>query len=254
MKLHFGTPTTVESIADALPLYSTNEFESATRSTVPMLSLLMHAPDIFSEIVRRLDFPGDYELFLEYTVRPPKGRGKASHTDVMLKSATRALGIEGKWTEPMYPTVVKWLKAGKDQANRLSVLEGWLSLLHRQTQKTLRAADFHSTIYQMLHRAASVATADVPTLAYFLFEPSPDDRAAKPDDIFDKLADLWQRLGVPTTYSFNVVEIQAKPLEAYEPLRRLPKGQEVTAEAICVALQDSRALFDFGSYRVRQVS
>jgi hypothetical protein len=57
MNLHFGNPTSIKSVADAVPLYGTKEFESATRSTVPMLSLLMHAPDLFNEIVRRLGFP-----------------------------------------------------------------------------------------------------------------------------------------------------------------------------------------------------
>jgi len=129
-----------------------------------MLSLLMHAPDLFNESVRRLGFPDNYDLFLEYTVRPPKGRGKASHTDVMLRSGTHALGIEGKWTEPMYETVARWLKGGKDQANRATVLEGWLTLLQRRTTKPLQAEDFHPTIYQMVHRAAPVATAEVPSL------------------------------------------------------------------------------------------
>src|SRR5438046_1368623 len=107
MNLHFGTPAAIKSVAEAVPLYGGKEFESATRSTVPMLTLLMHATDLFDEIVRRLGFPGDYDLFLEYTVRPPKGRGKASHTDVMLKSGNHALAIEGKWTEPMYETVAR---------------------------------------------------------------------------------------------------------------------------------------------------
>ena len=105
----------------------------------------------------------------------------------------------------------------------------------------------------MVHRAASAATAEVPALAYFLFEPSPDARAAKPDVIFDKLTHLWDRLGRPAKFSFHVVEIEASPLDTYEPLRSLPKGDEATAEAVSAALQDTRPLFHFGGYRVRQV-
>ena len=92
MNIHFGTPNLIEAIADAVPLYGRKEFESATRSTIPMLSLLMHAPDHFNEIVRQLGFPSQYDLFLEYTVRPPKGRGNASHTDVFLKAGKDCLG------------------------------------------------------------------------------------------------------------------------------------------------------------------
>ena len=68
------------------------------------------------------------DLFLEYTVRSPKGES-VSHTDVMLKSGPNALAIEAKWTEPMYKTVGRWLKDGNSRANKETVLEGWLSLL-----------------------------------------------------------------------------------------------------------------------------
>jgi hypothetical protein len=254
MNIHFGTPNLIKAIADAVALYGEREFESARRSTVPMLALLAHAPGDFKKIVCQLGFPSEFDLFLEYTVRPPKGRGKASHSDVMLKSGAHALAIEAKWTEPMYQTVAKWLKAGKDQANRMAVLEGWLSLLQQRTAKPLQAGDFHPAIYQMVHRAASAATAEMPGLAYFLFKPSPDDRAADPDDVHKKLTDLWDRLGKPSTFPFHVVEIETKPLDAYEPLGLLPKGDEATAEAVCAALQDSKPLFDFTSYRVRPIT
>ena len=129
MNLHFGAPNSIKSVADAVPLYVTKEFESDTRSTVPILSMLIHSPDLFNEIVGRLDGLGNYDLFMEYTVRPPKGRGKASHADVMLRSGNHALAVEAKSTEPMYETVAKWLKGGKDRTNRETVLDGWLSLL-----------------------------------------------------------------------------------------------------------------------------
>lgn len=253
MKAYFGTPRSVPSVADAVSLYGGKEFESPTRSTIPMLSLLIHAPDLFKEIVQQIGFPAEYDLYLEYTVRPAKGRGKASHTDVMLRSADAALAIEGKWTEPMYDTVGKWLTSGRDPANRTAVLEGWLSLLQRRTSKELCSDDFQSTIYQMLHRAASAATAAQPNLAYFLFKPSPDPRAASTDDVFRKLADLRNQIGRPARFPFHVVEIQTKPLDAHESLGCLAKGDEATSEAVCVALQGAAPLFDFDSFRILPV-
>jgi hypothetical protein len=253
MTIHFGTPTSIKVIADAVPLYDSKEFESATRSTVPMLTLLMHDLETFNKIVGPLGFSGEYDLFLEYTVGPPMGRGKASHSDVMLKAGKHALAIEGKWTEPMYGNVAKWLKSGKDQANRQAVLEGWLSLLQQRTTKQLLAEEFNSAIYQMVHRAASAATADVPSMAYFLFKPSPDNQAAKPDDIFSQLGNLWNILGRPGAFPFHVVEIEIQPLDAYEPLRGLAKGEEATAEAVCAALLDSKPLFSFKSFKTRMV-
>src|SRR5262249_6317575 len=108
MTIHFGTPSSIKTFADAMPRYGRKEFESATRSTVPMLSLLMHALDLFRDIVRGLRFPEEYDLILEYTVGPFGGRGKTSHTDVMLTSGDESLAIEAKWTEPMYPATKDW--------------------------------------------------------------------------------------------------------------------------------------------------
>src|SRR5207247_1896024 len=84
-------------------------------------------------------------------------------------------------------------------ANQQAVLNGWLNELGQRLGKTYAAADFEGAIYQMLHRAASAAFAgEQPRLAYFVFkEPSPDPRAATPDDIFQRLTSLWKLLGTP---------------------------------------------------------
>ena len=39
---------------------------------------------------------------VEFTVDPPQGRGKASHTDIMIRSGPHALAIEAKWSEALY--------------------------------------------------------------------------------------------------------------------------------------------------------
>lgn len=256
MKIHFGHPTAIRTIVDAVTLYGSKEFESSTRSTIPMLALLKDAPGLFNRIVSTLGFPPDYDLFLEYTVSPvPPGRGKASHTDVMLKAGSDALAIEGKWTESMYETVSKWLKkAGEDQSNRAAVLKGWLSLLQKRVKKQLQITDVNDVVYQMLHRAASAAASGrSPSVAYFLFEPSPDKRAATPNQILDQLTSIWDKLGKPVAFPFYLVTIEAIQLAAFEPLRSLPKGKESTAEAVVAALQDSQPLFSFTNFTCRKV-
>jgi hypothetical protein len=92
-----------------------------------------------------------------------------------------------------------------------------------------------------------------PSVAYFLFKPSPDQRAANPDQIFGKLGDLWDRLGKPETFPFYLVEIEIKPAVAYEALRHLPKGKESTSEAVTAALQDSTPLFSLENFKCRKV-
>lgn len=247
MSIYFGTPSRMDSIADVIPLYGDGEFESATRSTVPLLSLLMHAPDVFREILRELDFPTEHDLHLEYTVSPPEGRGKASHTDVMLKAGASALAIEAKWTEPSYSTVRDWPKRDVPKsANQLAVLKGWLSILSARLGTTFLASDFDDVIYQMLHRAASAATAERPRLAYLSFTPSPDRRAATAAEIRTRLSDLWERLGKPESFPFYLVELETTPLESFAPLAALPKGEEATSLAVCAALQGGTPLFEFG--------
>src|SRR5207248_1054781 len=98
------------------------EFESATRSTVPMLDLLIHSRPVFDTIISEIGIPSQYDLHLEYTVGPFGGRGKASHTDVMLTSGTESLAIEAKWTEPMYEAIKDWPEKGATKtANQQAV-------------------------------------------------------------------------------------------------------------------------------------
>ena len=130
MRIHFGTPKALETIKDAVSLYSKSEFASPTRSTIPLLTLLMHAPGTFREILSKIHFPDEYNVTLEATVGPFGGRGTASHTDAMLTAGQDALAIEAKWTEPMYPTVRNWPKKGVTKtANQSAVLQGWLEVL-----------------------------------------------------------------------------------------------------------------------------
>jgi len=253
--IHYGTPNPIRSLMDAVPLYPNSEFESATRSTVPMLALLIHAPGVFKQIVKELGFPTEYDLSLEYTVGPFGGRGTPSHTDVMLSSGQDSLAIEGKWTEPMYTTVKEWPKKGLARTtNQTAVLLGWLNVLEKRLGKSFEVEAFGGVVYQMVHRAASAAfVGERPRLAYFVFKPSPDERAATPADVFGKLTDLWHLLGSPTSFPFYLVEIETKPLEAYEPLRLLTKGEDATAEAVSAALQDSKPLFAFAVSNIRKI-
>lgn len=255
MNIHFGKPNKINTIREAVPLYSSNEFDSATRSTIPMLTLLGHFPDLFNKIVREIEFPTNYDMFLEYTVGPFKGRGKPSHTDVMLKSGKDSMAIEVKWTEQIYPDVKDWPKKGATKTqNQKAVLEGWLDALSKRLAKSLDLSHFDNVVYQMIHRAASAAFAgERPRMAYFIFKPSPTSRAAKSEDVFEKLSNFWSLLGKPTIFPFWLVEIEMKTLESYEPLRSLKKGDEGTSEEVCAALQDTTPLFDFSGYRFCQV-
>jgi hypothetical protein len=62
-------------------------------------------------------------MSFEYQVPPNRGRGKASHSDLMIGWDRAAAAIEAKWTEPEYELVSEWLGA-KPTRNRKEVLSG----------------------------------------------------------------------------------------------------------------------------------
>ena len=255
MTVHFGHFPEDDSARAAIPLYGKGEFESPTRSTIPLLSWLIHDRATLHQTIQKLGLPADCSPCLEYQVRPRRGQGQASHTDLMLRSTPAALAIEAKWTEPIGLTVREWLTKGEKPANRQAVLEGWLDYLRDRLKIPLNAADFHDTLYQMLHRAASAAaTGESPHLAYFLFQLEGGPKTTPVAEIHRHLGHLWDKLGQPAHFPFALVEIALKPRDAYEKIRHLPKAKPATAEAIIAALQNrSSPLFDFEVVRIRQV-
>jgi hypothetical protein len=243
----------VALVDDALDLYKRSEFASATRSTVPLISLLKHGREVWASITKELsaaDRSG--ELHLEFTVKSPQGRGKASHTDVMLIQGNRAIAFEAKWTEPQYYRVSKWLVGGNDPENRCLVMSSWLSLLQPHATLKLRLEGFGAAIYQMVHRAAAACYAgNIPTLAYVQFCPLAN--GCEPDVmLMNDLSYLHSLLGAPDEFPFWLVEVVAKPSEAFEELRGLTKGLPETAQAVHRALCNG-PLFEFTKFRLHRI-
>ncbi len=96
MSLFFDKDS-IQSIDDAIGQYRSTEFASPTRSTVPLFSWLKHEQVMFDKMIEYFGVPTDSTLHLEYTVAPPKGKGKQSHTDLMIKGSS--LSIVGNQVE-----------------------------------------------------------------------------------------------------------------------------------------------------------
>lgn len=253
MNFYYGEKV-ISNIEKAIPMYAKKEFKSPYRSTVPLLSYLKHEITILDLLLRELEMPEVCDLHLEYKVKPPKGRGNASHTDLMVISAEASLAVEAKWTESRYETVGKWLEKGSDQLNRHGVLIGWLGLLQKHAQHTLHLADFSGAVYQMVHRAASACSAGGhPRMAYIVFEPSPDPKTAGMPTIRDDLTHLWSLLGKPKGFPFYLVEVQLSPTAEFDAIAPLLKGNNATAQQVSAALLRSARLFDFEKYLVKRV-
>jgi hypothetical protein len=189
------------------------------------------------------------DLHFEYIVNPPNGRGKSSHTDLMVRSKDQALAIEAKWTEPRYEEVDKWLVGGHNPANRIAVMGGWIGLLQRQSLRPLALGDFGRTVYQMVHRAASaIASGERASLAYIKFSTVPSLPA---DGIYIDLQRLHALLGSPRTFPFHLIEMQLLPMPAFHKIRNLPKSP-ISAPIVRQAIIES-TLFGLDSYRLRTI-
>jgi hypothetical protein len=234
----------IDTVDDAVHLYDDGGLASPTRSTVPLLSWLKHERPMVDFVLRKVGMPALCNLHLEYKVKPQKGRGKASHTDLMVISGKSSLAIEAKWTEPRYDTISRWLN--RKGLNAQNVLDGWLGLLQEYAQCPLQQAAFSNAVYQVVHRAASACKAGkIPTLAYLVFKSSRDPKTADIQTIRDDLTRLSCLLGSPEQFPFYLVEVQLTPTDAFAAIASLPKGKEATEQQVRAALHGSDPLFSF---------
>jgi hypothetical protein len=243
----------VDDVCAALPLYSAKEFQSPTRSTVPLLSLVKHGDEVLKSLLRDTGMNAASRLHLEFTVAPPRGTGVASHTDLMARWQGDTLAIEAKWTEPRYLMVSEWIKEGSNTENRHEVLRGWLDLLQPHATRELHLETFTDAVYQMVHRAASACyQAEKPNAAYMHFTPDPSGAGATSAQYKSDLERLYSLLGNPPGFGFFLIEIQSLPTAAFERIASLPKGTTKTAVAVQKALTEG-GLFDFNGIQVQRI-
>lgn len=241
----------IKDLTEALLLYKETEFCSPTRSTVPLLSLLKDGYSILNDVLIELNLSTPCDLHLEFTVNPPMGKGKASHTDLMVRRQGGTLAIETKWTEPRYETVARWREKGKSPANRGRVLRGWLDLIQPHALRILDVNDFSEAVYQMVHRAASACfNSEQPRLAYLHFIPDPSGLGETSEQYRADLKHLKDLLGDPIEFGFYLIEVEIKPTVEFEHIMHLPKTSLETAHVVRTALTDA-TLFEFTDFHFR---
>lgn len=164
-----------KAIVEQLPVA---DAKSPFRSTLPLLDF-WRGPERALGALSEL-FGDCTTVVLEFEHQTcAAGRGKASHTDLMIRTKTMAVAVEAKSTEPRYQTVRSWLrrstgkqpheKGAKD--NRTVVLEGWLRMLPRTPGKQVTVDDVSDLPYQLIHRAAAACAQEALhcVLAYHVF-------------------------------------------------------------------------------------
>jgi hypothetical protein len=146
-----------------------SEFTSGSRSTLPLLDFWRDHERALADYRRVLGVQlTNASLSFEHQTPVQRGRGKASHTDLMIDTSDEAIAVEAKFTEPQYELVSEWKG---EQPNRTEVLGGWLSLISKVTGADVTVQAVTSIPYQMVHRAASACSMgrDVSYVVYHLF-------------------------------------------------------------------------------------
>lgn len=248
--------------------FSSKDLASPTRSTVPLLDALRSEPlaDFLPALLDEADLMMEgVNLHFEYQVKAGRGRGKASHTDLMAIDAVpvsrRSLAIEAKWTEPRYANVTDWLKRGTSLDNRRQVVRGWLDQIEPHAAGLLAVDDCDGLIYQMVHRAASAAAAcgidGLPAMAYLVFHVAdPKDDAKAESHLADYRADLRRFrsvIGNAEGFPFFLASVPLELTEAFRAVVDLKKGDPATGRAIRHLLAHARApLFHFRKPRIER--
>jgi hypothetical protein len=263
-----GTPyfdrAPVADFDTLLEKYGSREFASPFRSTVPLFSLVKDGWPLFREILLQCGLPEEADLHFEYTQDVTRGRGKASHTDLMVCADERSLAIEAKWTEPRYETVAEWLVRGSTEqpleekhdgkeitSNREEVMAGWPESIRSRVPGLAPVGDFSNAIYQMVHRAASACERSPrPQLGYLQFKSS--DVLSGNSTYWMDLCRLHELLGHPSNFRFHLIEIDVAPTLAFVAIRHLEKGSAATDLAVRDSLLGT-LLFEFGSPKIRSL-
>jgi hypothetical protein len=231
----FYNRQSITTLSDSLALFPADQFSSPTRSTVPLLSLLLaETPRLLYGSRGCSERSRARELHLEFTVNPPRGRGLPSQTDLMVLTLRHAFAVAAKWTEPRYETVSQWLGGS---SNRPNVMLGSISLLQPYAPRRLDSADFGDAVYQMVHRAASAcAGGRFRGLVYLQFFPLPDRTEAEVTQLREDLAKLHVMLGSPQNFPFRLLEVQLEWNSSFQQLLKLSKELASTGQSVCAAL------------------
>lgn len=222
--------------------YAEGEFDSPTRSTIPLIEYWRSPEERVLELSMALAAvaPPWVRLDFEHTVTSPRGRGKASHTDVMMTSREWVMAIEAKWTEPRYEEVGDWLG---DSTNKAEVLRGWCDLLERRATGQIDERELYALPYQMVHRAASAChAAGVEQncwLIYLTFEVT----AGLCEKYLTDLRDLHKVLEPRSSLGIALAECSICQLPAFDRLRtRWEHGERKLGKLVCASLQGGRLL------------
>jgi len=174
INLRFGRPDPL-NFDKLVKEFRDSEFETLTRSTVPLLCYWSQCEQRLAGICDQIGcgVPEDFDVCFEYPVPAWEGN-TPSYTDVMCTSRDLGIAIEGKSTEGRYESVCKWL-GPQPSKNKQGVLNNWLQMIGQKTGLAVEGTNFDPFLevtYQMIHRTASACSlgASRTVVVYQVFE------------------------------------------------------------------------------------
>lgn len=210
------------------------DLKSPYRSTIPLLAYWANPDTRLADFQRSLGLPfsNDSALTFEYMVFPFNGRGKASHTDLMVVSPSLAIAIEAKYTEPLYKTVSAWL-GNPPEENRKLVLDGWLDVISKITGCSVNIQDISDFSYQLIHRTASACqpTAERRAVVYHCFVDavSPNQKTDRDPErhrrYADELRNLARLVGANDRLMFFLYKTTINKTQKFSDLQEIWRGQ-----------------------------
>lgn len=222
--------TEVTDFESLLSQYPNAELRSPRRSTVPLLAFWRDPAVALEQLSRALgeQLSAPVDISFEHQVAVKAGRGKASHTDVMIHTPTHTVAIEAKSTEPGYESVSEWRKKGGalkkesppkeagSSGNRDQVLKGWLELINKTLNCSLTLENTDTITYQLIHRTASACEGSATTriVAYQCFNCCPDEK----DEYRSQMRRLRQLVGNHANLRFAFLDCSVKEHDAFKQL------------------------------------
>lgn len=157
-------------------------------------------------------------LCFEYPTVSPKGRGKASMTDLMLLCGSSKIAVEAKFTEYLPVNgdpekIESWLTKGKEE-NRQLVLEGWSTLIAPFSLGINRAL-LPALDYQFFHRTASAcAGSEKAGVVYLLFYEKETEAAMHA--YTERLKVMAEIINPKKTLTFHVWQVEVSSIDEVE--------------------------------------
>jgi hypothetical protein len=218
--------TDVADFQELLGQYGEAELQSPLRSTVPLLAFWRDPSIALTRLSGALGetLSNPVELLFEYQVPVRGGRGKASHTDLMVRTPTQAVAIEAKYTEPAYESVSAWRRKARGGRNRDAVLEGWLKSINATLGCNLTIENAKDSTYQLIHRTASACEWSAVTriVAYQCF----DCGSAAAEEYIGQMQDLKNLIGSQTNLRFVFLDCKLRRTKHYDDLVRQWPAQD----------------------------